>query len=148
MKKTKTWILVADAAVAQAYEKNDQGKFVAADVPLKAEREEGFSEGRSQALGKTQESATSAHHIIEPRMEEKTLQMVHFSRIIAEYLEKARTAGKYQHLVLTCAPRMLGHLRTELSQAVRDSIKMEVHKDYTHLQAEEIHEQLRKVVNI
>lgn len=148
MKKQKIWIVIADAAIARVYEKDEAGKFVAIDHVLRAAKEEGYEQGRSEALGKTQESAASAHHIIEPRQDEKTAQMLHFSRVIAEFLESSLTQGRYGRLILAASPKMLGHLRDTLPKAVRDAIQMELDKDYTHLKADEIHDQLKKVVNI
>jgi protein required for attachment to host cells len=52
-----------------------------------------------------------------------------FARRIADEIERARKAGKFDRLVLMCGARMLGLLREAMSASSRELVLVEVPKD-------------------
>ena len=68
----------------------------------------------------------------------------HFARDISHYLMEAHQQGRFQQLVLAASPQFLGALRSLLDPHVKQLIKFEVNKDYTHSNAQQLREQLRE----
>jgi protein required for attachment to host cells len=66
-----------------------------------------------------------------------------FAKDISHYLLDAHRDGRYQQLVLSASPQFLGALRNYLDPQIKHLIKLEVNKDYTQFNAQELREQLR-----
>jgi protein required for attachment to host cells len=75
------------------------------------------------------------------------LESEKFAKDISQYLLEAQREGRFQQLVISASPQFLGALRSFLDPHVKPLIKLEVNKDYTHFNAqqlrEQIHEQIR-----
>ena len=66
-----------------------------------------------------------------------------FVKDISTYLMQAHQEGRFQQLVISASPHFLGSLRTHLDPQIKPLIKLEVNKDYTQFNAQELREQLR-----
>ena len=55
---------------------------------------------------------------------------------------KAHERGRFQQLVVSASPQFLGALRSFLDPHIKQLIKFELNKDYTHFDARELREQL------
>ena len=65
-----------------------------------------------------------------------------FAKDICKFLTDAHQAGRFQQLVVSASPQFLGVLRANLDHNIKQAIKFEVNKDYTHCNAQELREQL------
>ncbi|MGG5890083.1 host attachment protein [Falsiroseomonas sp. HC035] len=92
--------------------------------------------------GRVQESATAAHHAIEPRSDPHREAKRAFARQLAERLETAATEGSFGRLTLVAPPPFLGDLRAALLDRARARVVASLDKDLTRLPQAEIVEQL------
>lgn len=83
----------------------------------------------SDRPGRTTDSTGSQRHAKEPQVSPKEQVVVTFARTVADHIEQARTHGEFQNLILAAAPEFLGLLRKSLSEATRQKIKREIHKN-------------------
>ena len=66
-----------------------------------------------------------------------------FAKRVGDYLDKARTAHKYDRLHLVAPPRFLGQLRKELGKEVQKLVTDELPKDLSWLNARDIQRHLK-----
>jgi protein required for attachment to host cells len=67
-----------------------------------------------------------------------------FAKDISKYLMEAHQEGRFQQLVISASPQFLGALRMYLHPNIKPLIKLEVNKDYTHSNAQQLREQIRE----
>ena len=67
-----------------------------------------------------------------------------FAKRVGEYLDKARTAHKYDRLHLIAPPKFLGQLRKELGKEVQKLVAEELPKDLSWLDARDIEQRYKK----
>jgi protein required for attachment to host cells len=148
MKKTITWILVADGARARIFKNEGPGKGVQPAV------DEDFRHAlpRSQEMGterpgRVYESATTARHAVESpdwhRFEKEK-----FAKEMARVLDHAATDGAFDRLVLVAPPKTLGDLRGALAAATRKRVTAEIDKDLTQVSPGELGDHLAKVLPV
>lgn len=65
-----------------------------------------------------------------------------FAKEIAKYLMDAHQQGRFGQLVISASPQFLGSLRSVLDPHIKPLIKLELNKDYTHVNGHELREQL------
>lgn len=138
-----TWILVADGARARLFELaaksaqlteldcfvNPQGRMH--DHDLTTDRRPLVDEG-----------ATTVRHAMEPHTSLRDKTAERFARLLGEALERGRTEGRYEHVVLVAPPRFLGVLRDGLGEGVSGHVAAEIHRDLTALPAREVRARL------
>jgi protein required for attachment to host cells len=133
MKKNITWILVADGKRARILHNDGPGLGLTAvpggehSIELKPSREM-----TSDKPGRTQESATSSRHAIEPRVDWHRFEKTKFAQSMAKILDEAGARGSFDRLVLVAPPRTLGDLRAALADTTRARVSAEIDKDLTH----------------
>lgn len=66
-----------------------------------------------------------------------------FAKDVSTYLLKAQQEGRFQQLVISASPEFLGVLRSKLDPQVKQAVKLELNKDYTHSNAHQLREQLQ-----
>lgn len=67
-----------------------------------------------------------------------------FVKELSKYLMDAHQEGRFQQLVISASPQFLGALRTYLDPHIKPLIKLEVNKDYTHSNAQQLREQIHE----
>ena len=65
-----------------------------------------------------------------------------FAKQVCEYLDKARTAHRYDRLHLVAPPKFLGQLRKELGKEVEKLVTSELPKDLSWLSEQELEKRL------
>jgi protein required for attachment to host cells len=65
-----------------------------------------------------------------------------FVKRVSEYLDKARTAHRYDRLHLVAPPKFLGQLRKELGKEVEKLVTSELPKDLSWLNQRELEKRL------
>ncbi|MEX2113105.1 MAG: host attachment protein [Pirellulales bacterium] len=90
-----------------------------------------------------QSSAYGARHTaMEPRTTPKEAEAQRFAQQVADYLEQAVAARKYDYLVLVAPPHFLGTLRGALGEQAAKHVRNTVNKDLTRLEPVEMRERL------
>lgn len=148
-KRKKTWIVVADGARARILANEGGGSGLALVRELewpparKPTRELGV-----EKPGRTFESADTARHAMEPRVDWQEFEKQRFAHRIARLLERAAGDRQFDELVLIAPPRMLGEFRNTLDKATRAHVSAEIPKDLTQLALHELPRHLGEVVRL
>ena len=137
-----TWILVAD---------NTRARIFSADTPSSPLEEiEDFShaEGRlhdremtSDLPGKIK-SVGAGGHAFEQPTDPKKHEADNFAHSVAQYLEDAHNAHKFEQLLIVSEPSFLGLLRNQLSDQVKKLVQFELDKNITTHSAADIRQHL------
>jgi len=147
MKKTVTWILIADGARARILKNEGPGKGLQPAVAdefkqaLKPTREIG-----ADRPGRVQESATAERHAIVPRLDWHRFEKERFAKNMAKLLDAAAARNAFDRLILVAPPRTLGDLRAALAPRSRALVTGELGKDLTPLTAAELPDHIYKLL--
>jgi len=149
MKKTVTWILIADGTQARVLENTGPGKGLAAVkgldwsiVPLQSQDIDSDRPGRGHS------SVGSARSAMEPRTDPAQHREAEFVRSVASELDRKAKDGAYDRLVIAAAPLALGNLRKALSEHVKKTIVAELDKDLTNLPTANIDRHLDGIIAV
>ncbi len=66
-----------------------------------------------------------------------------FAKEISGFLLQAQRDGKFQKLALVASPKFLGQLRVALDPQLKNLVSMEINKDYTHSNGQQLQEQIK-----
>jgi protein required for attachment to host cells len=66
-----------------------------------------------------------------------------FARDIIKFLQEAHHQGRFDHLSLVVPPQFLGMVRALLGKELESVVNLEINKDYTHFNGEQLREQIR-----
>ncbi len=137
-----TWILVADSTRVRIFTAGT------ASSPLEEIEDFSHGEGRlhdremtSDLPGKIK-SVGGGGHAFEQPTDPKKHEADTFARDIAQYLEEAHNANRFEQLVLVAAPAFLGLLRKQLPEPIKQLVRVELDKDITMLSIADIREHL------
>lgn len=101
--------------------------------------------GGNEAAGFAHNAKAGApNKLYQPAQTPQQHEAEKFAKDISKYLMQAHQEGRYKQLVLAASPEFLGALRTNLDSHVKSLIKLEVNKDYTHSNAQQLREQVRE----
>lgn len=140
-KPLTTWVLVADGAKARLLER------IGANDPLTPASSKCFTDPEARTPtrdlgadrpGRVRESANTARHAMEPRVDWHRYAKEQFAKSVAGALEEAALSKKYEALILVAPPRALGDLRSALGQHAKALVAGEVAKDLTNLSDHEL----------
>jgi len=140
--KTRTWIVLADAASARLYEASGpRGNWA-----LVAELQHPESRAHDSELGTDKpgrvKQSKGYRSAMEPPTPPKKVEVKKFARQLAKALQDGLSKGAYERLVLVAPSGFLGVLRSELGDRVHGRIGALVDKDYLHLDQREARERL------
>ncbi|MDP1771776.1 MAG: host attachment protein [Methylobacter sp.] len=137
-----TWILVADSTRARIF---------TADTPSSPLEEiEDFSHpiGRlhdrditSGLPGKIKSSGAGGHTFEQPTDPKKHEADV-FAHHVAQHLEEAHNANRFEQLLIVAGPSFLGLLRNQLPEQIKKLVRFELDKELTMLSAADIRQHL------
>ncbi len=137
------WVVVASNAGAVIYHAENRAapleKFESLDNSEYKLREQDMTSDRP---GRSFDSVGVSRHAMSPRTDAKEHAATAFSRRLAARIEAGRLGGEYDALVLVAAPKMLGRLRKEISEATMPMIQHEIAQNLFHMGPEEIREHL------
>lgn len=140
----KTWFLVADAARAQIFEREDPGSRI---TPVNAHIYAAPTRNRSSSAGTDRPGVGRdrmgfGRHAMQPEMDWQTHEKTMFAKHLGRALRSAADAHAFDDLVLVAPPWMLGRLREALDDDLRRHVRDEIPKDLTHLAPHEIERRL------
>jgi protein required for attachment to host cells len=134
---TTTWIIAADSSRARILQVTDRGEHLDEIEDLLN------PEGRVHDRDLLADGHPRFHGTNGPGSDRQEMSATeHFTELFAkrlgEYLDKARTAHRYDRLHLIAPPKFLGQLRKELGKEVEKLVTDELPKDLSWLKARDI----------
>jgi protein required for attachment to host cells len=141
---TTTWIIAADSSRARILQVTDREQHLAEiedllnpegrvhDRDLLADGHPRFSGQASGGPASDRQEMSATEHATEL-----------FAKRVGDYLDKARTAHRYDRLHLIAPPKFLGQLRKELGKEVQKLVAEELPKDLSWLDARDIERRLK-----
>jgi len=137
-----TWILVADSSRARIFTADTPSS------PLEEIEDFSHTEGRlhdreitSDLPGKIK-SAGAGGHTFEQPTDPKKHEADVFAHRVAQYLEDAHNAHRFDQLLIVASPSFLGLLRNQLPEQIKKLVRFELNKDITLLSAADIRQHL------
>lgn len=147
MKKTVTWVLIADGAQARVLENTGPGKGLKqvegldwAIEPLSAQEIVSDKPGRSHS------SVGGGRSAMEPRTNPVEHRETEFVKSLAAVLERKQQQGAFDRLVIAAAPIALGDIRKAIAPAVRKTIVAELSKDLTNTPTAQLDQHLDGII--
>ena len=146
MQKT-TYVLIADGARARLFVVEEGTadlkpalgqEFIGTNLPSR--------EIASDRPGRSFDSAGSGRHAMEPPTDPHRHAERVFAQEVAAVLENARRKNEFQDLVVVAPPKALGDLRREFSDALRDRVTAELHKDLTKVPVHDLASHLAEIL--
>jgi protein required for attachment to host cells len=139
-KRQSTWIVVADAGRARIYTHEGAG---ALQPVADGSFENPHAHEPTRALGtdkpgRSFESAGGARHAEEPRIDWHRQAETAFAKKLAEHLEHSAAAKRFDRVVVSAPPPMLGDLRTMFGPQTRQRLAGELRKDLTKIPVAEL----------
>lgn len=92
--------------------------------------------------GRTFDSAGQHRHAMDPQHTPAESEAIRFAKRVADHLEQARVAHRFDALLLVAGPEFLGRLRQELTPSLGDLVRAEITKNLGQFNAAEIREHL------
>ncbi|WP_158543519.1 host attachment protein [Dyella solisilvae] len=135
MKKT-VWIVVANRAVARLFRASQPlGPLEEMDSFIHPEGRLPEHELVSDRAGRGLERMGVGGYAEDQDTTVAAHETASFALELSRFLQKARTAGQFDALVLIAAPAFLGAMRERLDGSTRGRVTLEVDKNLVHLDA-------------
>ena len=142
-KPEKLWVVIADGEHARVVTPAPAKQFATALALDSAAAHKRSADLASDRPGRTQESAGTTRHAIQPRHDPHELAEQAFVREVAHQLDEHAASGEFDRLVLVAPARALNGLRAAMgaqTQAriagtlAKDLVKVPDHALYAHLE--------------
>ncbi len=137
-----TWILVADTTRARIFTADTPSS------PLEEIEDLSHTEGRlhdreitSDLPGRIKSFGGGGHAFEQPT-DPKKHEIDDFAHRIAQYLENAHNANRFEQLMIVAGPTFLGLLRNHLPEQIKKLVRFELNKEVTLLSAADIRQHL------
>lgn len=89
-------------------------------------------------------TSLSARGAFSPETEAKEVEIINFSREIAQDLNQRRNTNEFKKLILIASPRMHGYITQHLNKHVIDLVTNNIQKDLMHMKDHELLDFLKK----
>lgn len=144
-----TWVLVCDGAKARIFANTGPGTGLA--LVTGAEHPESRLHTRdigTDQPGRSFDSSGQGRHAMEPPVDWHRFEKTRFAGEMAAIIDGAAKADRFDRLVVTAPPQVLGDLRKALGKHARDRVVGELDKDLTHLEPNALAPHLRDWVKV
>ena len=150
MKKTVTYVLVADGARARLYANHGVGKGLqpVSGATHKADLHHHDRDILTDKPGRSFNGVGQARSALEPHTEWHRFEKHKFAREMAKVLDAAAASKAFDRLILVAPPATLGDLRMELGDATRKLVTAELAKDLTRHVEQELPQHLEGVLAV
>ena len=149
MKKTVTWVLIADGAQARVLENTGPGKGLnqvdGRDLAQDAIQARDIMADRP---GRSHSSNGSARSGMEPKTDPVAYRETQFVKSLADMLDRQQQNGAYDRLIIAAAPIALGDIRKAMSAGVKKTVVAELDKDLTNLPTQQLNKHLDGILSI
>jgi protein required for attachment to host cells len=137
MKHSRTWYVIADGGSARILQRRDApGAHDAFDTHLEFTSANIHKHTRdlgASAPGRGRESANSAHHAVEPRVDLHLAEKQSFVAEIADVLNLAGAKQEFDRLILAAPSHALADLEKGLDASTRTKVAARLQKDLTNV---------------
>jgi protein required for attachment to host cells len=147
MKKTITWVLIANGAQARVLENTGPGKGLQqvdgldwAIEPLQAQEIVTDRPGTKGGGGSFNRGG------MVPRTDPVEQRETDFVKSVAASLERHQQKGDFDRLIIAAAPIALGDIRKMISPAVKKLVVAELNKDLTNLPTAQLDQHLDGII--
>ena len=149
MKKTVTWVLIADGAQARVLENTGPGKGLKQVEGL----DWGIEPLQAQDLvsdrpGSKGGGGSHGRGSMEPKTDPVAYRETEFVKAVAATLDRQQQNGAYDRLVIAAAPIALGDLRKAMSAGVKKTVVAELDKDLTNLPTAQLDKHFDGIVSM
>jgi len=149
MKKTVTWVLIADGAQARVLQHNGPGKGLTQveglDFAIDPIQNQDIMSDRP---GRGHASNGSARSGIEPKTDPVAYRETQFVKSLADMLDRQQQKGAYDRLVIAAAPIALGDIRKAMSAGVKKTVVAELDKDLTNLPTQQLDKHFDGIISV
>ncbi|MDB5585444.1 MAG: host attachment protein [Devosia sp.] len=149
MKKTVTWVLIADGAQARVLQHNGPGKGLTQvdglDFAMDTKQAQDIMADRP---GRSYQSNGAARSSMEPKTDPVAYRETQFVRSLADMLDRQQQKGAFDRLVIAAAPIALGDIRKAMSAGVKKTVVAELDKDLTNLPTLQLDKHLDGILSI
>jgi protein required for attachment to host cells len=134
----KTWVVVADNSRARIFTaETPSSPLIEVDSIVHPEGRMHDRDITSDLPGRGAGSGGSRHSY-ETETDAKDYENVSFAKRIAGFLDDARKSDKFKQLIIVAAPALLGNLRSGLNDPTRKLVSLELDKNLSQLNPDEI----------
>ena len=134
----KTWVVVADNSRARIFTvETPSSPLIEIDSIVHPEGRMHDRDITSDLPGRGAGSGGSRHSY-ENETDAKEYENMGFAKRIAGFLDDSRKDDRCKNLVIVAAPGLLGNLRGEMNDQTRKMITLELAKNLSHLNANDI----------
>jgi len=149
MKKTVTWVLIADGAQARVLENCGPGKGLKqvdgldwAIEPLQAQDIVTDRPGRHYSSGSHGQGS------MEPKTDPVQHRETEFVKSLAAVLDRKQQSGAFDRLVSAAAPIALGDIRKAMSPSLKKAVMAELNKDLTNVPTAQVTQHLDGILSV
>jgi protein required for attachment to host cells len=142
MKKTVTWVLIADGAQARVLENTGPGKGLKQVEGLDWEIEALQAQEIVTDRPGSKSGGGAFGGGLEPRTDPVEHRETQFVKSVAATLDRKQQQGAFDRLVIAAAPIALGDLRKAISPAVKKTVVAELNKDLTNTPTAQLNQHL------
>lgn len=136
---SKVWVVAADKRRARIFETSTpMGNLREIEDLVHGVARTHARDLTSDRPGRSFDSRGGARHAMEPETDPKRHEAEVFAKHVAARIERGRTDGEFDELVLIAAPEFLGILRKSLSSTTAGFVAKEVDRSVADLSAGEI----------
>lgn len=139
-KSNDIWVLTADRRRARIFSADRPHSKELTEVQSFFQPDSAFQDRElvEPKPGRYHVTTGGARHGIDSRSSEREKSAVKFVKDLVGTLEKAHHKGQFSKLVLVASPDILGELRNQLSNNVKQDVTYELGKELTMLRPEEL----------
>lgn len=148
MKKSVTWVLVADGARARILSATGWGSGLAAvGETIEGDRRPSREQGVERP-GRVHDRSGPGRHAMEPKVDWHEFGKQQFAKQMAAHLNRAAQSKAFDRLVIVAPPKALGDLRAALDKRTSDLILAELAKDLTNVAEHDLAKHLESVMPV
>lgn len=147
----KSWIVTANASIAHFFAQESASSDLKEIHDIaNADVHQLTIDSESDRLG--QHAASKSRHSVgaptqpsgyQPHQSPAEHSTEVFAREVAHYLQQNHQQGKFRNLVLVASPEFLGTLRKQLGSNLSAVVSLEINKDYTQVNPDELRKHLK-----
>ncbi|KKB84942.1 hypothetical protein VW29_09005 [Devosia limi DSM 17137] len=149
MKKTVTWVLIADGTQARVLENTGPGKGLkqvdGLDFAIDALQ---AREIVSDRPGRGHSSVGPGRSAMEPKTDPVEYREAAFAKSVAAMLDVQQQKGAFDRLIIAAAPDALGDIRRSMSAGVKKTVLAELDKDLTNLPTAQLSRHLDGIIAV
>ncbi len=136
------WVLVADSSRARLFVAASRTSPLTEFEALSHAQGKQHEQKMTSDMPGSQSGSDGRHHSVGSETDPKKYESIQFAKQISKHLEDARNKHIFTQLVMVAAPAFLGVLREQLTPNVSKLVTLELDKNLSQNNAEDIRKHL------